>query len=61
AVAEWPADIEGDSLAYTVSIGATWFAPTDANADAILVRADRALYRAKDNGRNRVEVEPPSE
>lgn len=59
AVAERPAEIEGGSLAYTVSIGVTWFAPADSNADAILARADRALYHAKDNGRNQVEVEPP--
>jgi PleD family two-component response regulator len=37
-----------------------WLAPGDRNADAILARADRALYRARDRGRNRVEVaEPP--
>ncbi|MFO7640597.1 MAG: diguanylate cyclase [Candidatus Competibacteraceae bacterium] len=59
AVAERPAEIEGGSLAYTVSIGVTWFASADSNADAILARADRALYHAKDNGRNQVEVEPP--
>jgi diguanylate cyclase (GGDEF)-like protein len=59
AVAERPAEIEGGSLAYTVSIGVTWFASADSNADAILARADRALYRAKDNGRNRVEAESP--
>ena len=61
AVAERPADIETGSLAYTVSVGVTWFAPSDSNADAILARADRALYRAKDHGRNRVEMEPPPE
>lgn len=61
AVAERPADIEAGSLAYTVSVGVTWFAPSDSNADAILARADRALYRAKDHGRNRVEMEPPPE
>jgi diguanylate cyclase (GGDEF)-like protein/PAS domain S-box-containing protein len=59
AVAEQPAEIEGGSLAYTVSVGVTWFASGDSNADSILARADRALYRAKDNGRNRVEAESP--
>ena len=59
AVADRPADIEAGSLAYTVSIGVTWFASGDSKADTILARADRALYRAKHNGRNRVEVESP--
>jgi diguanylate cyclase (GGDEF)-like protein len=38
----------------TVSFGVTAFTPQD-NMDALLKRVDNALYRAKDNGRNRVE------
>ncbi|MDD5365663.1 MAG: PhnD/SsuA/transferrin family substrate-binding protein [Gallionellaceae bacterium] len=47
----------GDTrLGVTVSIGMTQLLPDDASADAALARADAALYRAKENGRNRVET-----
>ncbi len=49
--------IEGKPINATVSIGVTSLLPTDGNADVALARADRALYRAKEAGRNRVEVE----
>jgi diguanylate cyclase len=42
--------------AFTVSIGISAIDPEDANADAILNRTDKALYRAKTSGRNRVEI-----
>lgn len=41
----------------TVSIGATLLHPDEAGVEVALRRADLALYRAKANGRNRVEVE----
>jgi len=41
----------------TVSIGVTGMNASDARGDDALGRADRALYRAKERGRNRVEVE----
>ncbi len=41
----------------TLSIGTTQYAPMDVGIDTILARADRALYRAKARGRNRVEME----
>ncbi len=42
--------------AVTVSIGVTSFLPGD-NARQLLARADRALYRAKNEGRNRLVAE----
>ncbi|MCB1765447.1 MAG: PAS domain S-box protein [Candidatus Competibacteraceae bacterium] len=51
---------EGTKIALTVSIGVTLFLPADLDANVILIRADQALYRAKQTGRNRVEVETPA-
>ena len=44
---------QGISLLYTVSIGITQFCKDDATFDQALSRADRALYAAKNAGRNR--------
>ncbi len=38
----------------TASLGLAWAQPGDTSLDALLARADEALYRAKANGRNRV-------
>ncbi|QSA96582.1 diguanylate cyclase [Methylococcus sp. EFPC2] len=43
-------------IPFTVSIGVTGIAQSDAGVSAILRRADQALYRAKLSGRNRVEL-----
>ena len=49
AVVEW----EGEQLRFTVSIGLAALLEGDDPA-ALLARADKALYRAKRDGRNRV-------
>ena len=46
----------GVKLVLTVSVGVTTFARGDLRLDDLLRRADEALYRAKANGRNRVEL-----
>lgn len=56
AVAGVPTRFEGRVCGYTASFGVAAFRPEDAGLDALLGRADAALYRAKETGRNRVEV-----
>jgi diguanylate cyclase (GGDEF)-like protein/PAS domain S-box-containing protein len=55
-VAATPAQTGKGAIAVTVSIGITELGPGDPDADGILARADAALYRAKQGGRNRVEI-----
>jgi diguanylate cyclase (GGDEF)-like protein len=43
-------------IGLNVSIGVTQFKPSDKSIEDGLRRADHALYRAKENGRNRVEA-----
>jgi diguanylate cyclase (GGDEF)-like protein len=45
-----------DSVAITVSVGVTEILPADKTHEDIFTRADRALYNAKQSGRNRVNV-----
>lgn len=47
----------GKELRTTISVGVADLQPGEA-PDTLLARADKALYRAKEAGRNRVEVEP---
>lgn len=46
----------GEELAYTISIGVTEAREKDGSIDAVLKRADKALYAAKRGGRNRTEL-----
>ena len=47
---------EANEICLTVSVGLTEIAQTGDEADALLKRADQALYRAKELGRDRCEV-----
>lgn len=49
----------GDHVRFSVSVGVAALSPSDADPEQLLVRAEAALQRAKDNGRNRVEADRP--
>jgi len=46
-------------LSVTVSIGVATSAKQNSDTELVLKAADKALYRAKENGRNRVETALP--
>lgn len=51
---------ETQSISITISIGVSCFCPAVEDIGTMMARADKALYCAKENGRNRVEqAEPP--
>jgi diguanylate cyclase (GGDEF)-like protein len=50
--------VYADGKPITISIGVTYARPGDVSSEAVFERADRALYRAKNTGRNRV-IEAP--
>ncbi len=52
-----PLKFEGQSLAMTASFGVATISAKDKSINDIVVRADRALYRSKRAGRNRVDLE----
>ncbi|MFI5891882.1 diguanylate cyclase [Actinoplanes sp. NPDC051513] len=56
AVADTPIATAAGPLNITISVGLTQLDPADATLDQMLARADHALYRAKESGRNRVVV-----
>ena len=47
----------GDELKVTMSGGVSTIVPPGDTIDALMKRADDALYRAKSEGRNRIDVE----
>ncbi|MEW6163898.1 MAG: diguanylate cyclase [Pseudomonadota bacterium] len=56
AVATMPAPCGDIPCAITASFGVAVLGPDEPTLDALLHRADTALYRAKEAGRNRVEI-----
>jgi diguanylate cyclase (GGDEF)-like protein len=54
AIAGRPLAIDGHHLTATVSIGVACYPEDGRTLDALAARADRALYQAKQQGRNRV-------
>jgi diguanylate cyclase (GGDEF)-like protein/hemerythrin-like metal-binding protein/PAS domain S-box-containing protein len=59
SVAATPLEVDGRVVRLTVSVGVAEMGRGDDGAQAALVRADEALYRAKQEGRDRVEVAAP--
>jgi diguanylate cyclase (GGDEF)-like protein len=53
-------EIEGQPIAATVSVGTASAAQSGYRFDALYAIADAALYRAKQNGRNRIEAGGPA-
>lgn len=60
SIADTPIAIPNSEITVTMSFGAVAYTPGEAaNKDDLIARADVALYRAKDAGRNRVEIALP--
>jgi len=54
AISATPLGIEGRTIPCTVSVGVACFPEDGRTLDTLAARADRALYQAKKDGRNRV-------
>lgn len=54
AVANYTINCNGNSLKTTVSVGVAEVQDEDSNIGMVLARADKALYKAKESGRNKV-------
>ncbi|MBG0829471.1 diguanylate cyclase [Planomonospora sp. ID67723] len=54
AIASKPIPTRAGPVKVTISVGVAELGPADDRLDTLLARADHALYRAKESGRNRV-------
>ncbi len=61
-IADRPVPWSGEALTITASFGLAQTLPGEVNVQAVIARADQALYRAKDDGRNcvRIAAETPT-
>jgi diguanylate cyclase (GGDEF)-like protein len=57
AIEAEPVGVEAQLIAVTVSVGVAMLGSHNSNSAELVQRADEALYRAKEHGRNRVEEE----
>ena len=55
-IAERPMPWSGEGLTVTASFGLAQTMPGEVNVQAVIARAEQALYRAKDDGRNCVRI-----
>jgi diguanylate cyclase (GGDEF)-like protein len=53
-----PIDFNHEAIAVTASFGVTAITPGEVDTQAVMARADKALYRAKRDGRNCVRFSP---
>ncbi len=54
-----PLEVFGQSVLVTASMGVASYPETADEADALLAAADRAMYRAKEEGKNRFSISTP--
>jgi eukaryotic-like serine/threonine-protein kinase len=59
AIAETPMVTTAGPVGMTVSVGVANLAAGDGDLSSLLADADRALYRAKEAGRNRIATAEP--
>ena len=57
AVEDTTLDHQPDPLKVTISLGLASYYPNTANNKTLIATADKALYRAKKNGRNQVQYQ----
>ena len=56
-IADSPLTLDGQHIGLSISIGVTELCDTDKDPVDVIERADKALYLAKERGRNRIEVQ----